>query len=52
VTDHENEDNNVPEIPAPDYNIVVPEQVVNEVIDEKEHSEAIEALNQIMRLKN
>ena len=39
-----NEDNNVPQIPAPDYNIVVPEQVVNEVIGEQEHSEANEAL--------
>lgn len=39
-----NEDNNVPQIPAPDYDIVVPEQVVNEVIGEQEHSEANEAL--------
>jgi hypothetical protein len=38
------DDNNVPEIPAPEYDIVVPEQVVNEVIDEQEHSEALEAL--------
>lgn len=44
ATSSKNDDNNVPEIPAPDYDIVVPEQVVNEVIDEQEHSEAIEAL--------
>ena len=43
VTDHKNEDNNVPEIPAPD-NIVIPAEVVDEVLDEQEHSEAIEAL--------
>lgn len=39
----QNDDNNVPEIPAPD-NIVIPAEVVDEVINEQEHSEAIEAL--------
>jgi hypothetical protein len=38
-----NDYNNVPEIPAPD-NIVIPAEVVDEVINEQEHSEAIEAL--------
>lgn len=39
----QNDYNNVPDIPAPD-NIVIPAQVVDEVINEQEHSEALEAL--------
>jgi hypothetical protein len=38
------DDNNVPSIPAPDYSIVVPDQVIDEVINEQEQFEAIEAL--------
>ena len=39
----ENDYNNVPEIPAPD-NIVIPAQVIDEVINELEQSETAEAL--------
>ncbi len=43
--------NNVPEIPAPDYNIVVPDQVVNEVISEQEQTEAFKPNYEVEELK-
>jgi FtsZ-binding cell division protein ZapB len=36
ATNRQNDYNNLPNIPAPDYNIVVPDQVVDEVINEQE----------------
>jgi hypothetical protein len=40
ATNRQNDYNNLPEIPAPDYNIVVPDQVIDEVIQEQKQEEA------------